>query len=82
MFASLFLNFKVNFRKIISLDPPMKLERLADEVFFYQNMYFLHAKIIRRRRTIVSKTENFFGLTIYTYNIKIRNFFCGFIIFK
>jgi len=28
----------------------MKLESQVNEVFFYQNMYFLHAKIIRRRR--------------------------------
>jgi len=28
----------------------MKLESLVNGVFLYQNMYFLHAKIIRCRR--------------------------------
>ncbi len=68
MFASLFLNFKVNLRKIITLEHPMKLERLVDEVFFYKNMYYLHVKIIRRRRRrrrrkIVRKSAKFFKLT-------------------
>ncbi len=41
----------------------MKLETLVNEVFFYQNIYFLHAKIVRRRhrrrrRKIVGKTAN------------------------
>ncbi len=60
MFASLFLNLRSILEKN-SLEPP---ERLADEVFFYQNMYFLYAKIIRRRRKIVRKTANFFELLI------------------
>jgi hypothetical protein len=43
----------------------MKLERLVDEVFFYQNMYYLHVEIIRRRRRrrrrkIVRKSAKFF----------------------
>jgi hypothetical protein len=33
MFVSWILNFQVNFRKIISLEPHMKLEKLVDEVF-------------------------------------------------
>ncbi len=33
MFVSWILNFQVNFRKIISLKPHMKLEKLVDEVF-------------------------------------------------
>jgi hypothetical protein len=46
----------------------MKLERLVDEVFFYQNMYYLHVEIIRRRRRrrrrkIVRKSAKFFKLT-------------------
>jgi hypothetical protein len=46
----------------------MKLERQVNEVFCYQNVHFLHAKIIRRRRyrrrryrrrrKIVGKTAN------------------------
>jgi hypothetical protein len=40
----------------------MKLESQVNEVFFYQNMHFLHGKIIRRRRhrrrrKIVGKTK-------------------------
>ena len=49
MFAAWTLNFQVTLRKIIFLEPHMKLERLVNEVFFYQNIYFLHAKIVRRR---------------------------------
>ncbi len=49
MFAAWILNFQVTWRKIVSLEPPMKLERLVNEVFFYQNIYFLHTKIVRRR---------------------------------
>ncbi len=48
MFVAWILNFQVNLRKIISLEPHMKLES--------QNMHFIHAKIIRRRRKIVEKT--------------------------
>ena len=65
MFVTWILNFQLNLRKIISLEHPMKLERLVDEVFFYQNMYNLHVKIIcrhhsRRRRKIVRKIGEFF----------------------
>ncbi len=42
------------------LEPHMKLEGQVNEVFFYQNMYFLHAKIIHRRRKIVVKTVNIY----------------------
>jgi hypothetical protein len=35
--------FHVHSRKIISLEPHMKLERLVNEEIFYQNMCFLHA---------------------------------------
>ena len=49
MFAAWILNFRVTLRKIISLEPHMKLERLVNEVFFYQNIFFLHAKIVHRR---------------------------------
>ena len=68
MFVTWILNFQLNLRKIISLEHPMKLERLVDEVFFYQNIYYLHVKIIRRRRRrrrrkIVRKSANFFKLT-------------------
>jgi hypothetical protein len=49
-FVSLILNFQVILRKVISLEPYMKLESLVNGVFLYQNMYFLHAKIIRCRR--------------------------------
>ncbi len=68
MFMAWILNFQVNLRKIISLEPHMKLERQVNEVFCYQNVHFLHAKIIRRRRyrrrryrrrrKIVGKTAN------------------------
>jgi hypothetical protein len=63
MFVAWILNFQVNLRKIISLEPHVKLESQVDEVFFYQNMHFLHDKIIRRRghrrrRKIVGKTAN------------------------
>ena len=63
MFVAWILNFQVNLRKIISLDPHMKLESQKNEVFYNQNMHFLHAKIIRRRRhrrrrKIVGKTAN------------------------
>ncbi len=63
MLASWILKFQVTLRKIFSLEPRMKLERLVNEVFFYQNIYFLHAKIVRRRnrrrrRKIVRKTAN------------------------
>jgi negative regulator of genetic competence, sporulation and motility len=63
MFVTWILNFQLNLRKIISLEHPMKLERLVDEVFSYQNMYYLHVKIIRRRRRrrkIVRKSAKFF----------------------
>ncbi len=49
-FVSWILKFQVILRKIISLEPYMKLESLVNGVFLYQNMYFLHAKIIRCRR--------------------------------
>jgi hypothetical protein len=63
MFVAWILNFQVNFKKIISLEPHMKLESKVNEVFFYHNIHFLHAKIIRRRRhcrrrKIVGKTAN------------------------
>ena len=66
MFVTWILNFQLNLRKIISLEHPMKLERLVDEVFFYQNMNYLHVEIIRRRRRrrkIVRKSAKFFKLT-------------------
>jgi hypothetical protein len=49
-FVSLIHNFQVILRKIISIEPHMKLESLVNGVFLYQNMYFLHAKIICCRR--------------------------------
>ncbi len=63
MFVAWILNFQVNLRKIVSLEPHMKIESQVDEVFLYQNMHFLRAKIIRRRRhrrrrKIVGKTAN------------------------
>ncbi len=63
MFVAWILNFQVTLRKIISLEPHMKLESQVNEVFFYQNIHFLHANIIRRRRhrrcqKIVRKTAN------------------------
>jgi hypothetical protein len=54
-FVSLILNFQVILRKIISLEPHMKLESLVNGVFLYQNMYFLHAKIIRCRHAAAEK---------------------------
>jgi hypothetical protein len=44
----------------------MKLESQGNEVFFYQNMHFLHAKIIRRcrhrrRRKLVGKWRIIFN---------------------
>ncbi len=80
MFASWLLNFQVNFKKIIFLEPLLKLERLVKEVFFYQNICVLHAKIVhhchrRRRRKIVRKTANICKLNFFTYNKwKIRIF--------
>ena len=52
MFVTQIPNFQLNLRKIkiISLEHPMKPERLVDEVFFYGNIYYLHVEIIRRRR--------------------------------
>ncbi len=69
-FVSWILNFQVILRKIISLEPYMKLESLVNGVFLYQNMYFLHAKIIRCRRhhrhwKIVRKTVKFWKLTFF-----------------
>ncbi len=61
MFVAWILNFQFNLRKIISLEPHMKLESQVNDVFFYQNMPFLHTKIIRRHRRrwkIVGKTAN------------------------
>ncbi len=40
MFVAWILNFQVNLRKIISLEPHMKLGSQLNEVFFYQNMDF------------------------------------------
>jgi negative regulator of genetic competence, sporulation and motility len=50
MFVTQILNSQLNLRKIISLEHPMKPERLVDEVFSYGNIYYLHVEIIRRRR--------------------------------
>ncbi len=50
MFVSWIFNFLVNLRKIISLEPHMKLDSIVNEVFLYQNMYFLYAKIIHHCR--------------------------------
>ncbi len=63
-FVSPIFNFQVNLRKMISLEAHMKLESLVNGVFFYQNMYFLHAKIIhcsrhRHCRKNVRKTMKF-----------------------
>ncbi len=41
MFVSAIFNFMVNFRKIISLEPHMKLERLVDEVFFRICIFYM-----------------------------------------
>ncbi len=46
------------------LELQMKLESQVNEVFFYQNMYFLHAKVIRcrrhrRRRKLMEKRRIF-----------------------
>ncbi len=38
--VSSFLNFKVNLRKIISLEPHLKIETGVNKVFFYKTMYF------------------------------------------
>ncbi len=66
MFVSWILNFLVNVRKIISLEPHMKLKSIVIEVFLYQNMYFVHAKIIHRCRwEIDGKTEKFCKLTFF-----------------
>jgi hypothetical protein len=51
----------------------MKLESQVNEVFFYQNMHFLHAKIIRRRRhrhcrKIDGKTANICPLAFLRKN--------------
>ncbi len=45
MFVAWILNFQVNLRKIISLEPPMKLESHVNEVFFYQNIHFYMPKL-------------------------------------
>ncbi len=66
MFASWILNFQVNFKKIFSLEPPVKLEGFVNDVFFYENMNFLYAIIIhrrRRRRKIVRKSAKFLNIT-------------------
>ncbi len=54
MFMAWILNFQVNLRKIISLEPHMKLERQVNEV--------------RRRRKIVEKKANICSLAFYTHN--------------
>ncbi len=74
----MFASWIVNLRKIIPLEPHMKLERLVDKVFFFYNMYFVHAKIIRhrchrRRRKIARKTANFFKLNIWYLYYKNKN---------
>ncbi len=79
MFVTWILNFQLNLRKIISLEHPMKLERLVDEVFFYQNMYYLHVEMIRRchrrrSRKIVRKSAKFFLLT-FLYLTQKNEFF-------
>ncbi len=74
MFVSWILNFLVNLRKIISLESHMKLESIVNEVFFYQNMYFLHAKIIHRCcRYCRWKIEKFCKFTFFTYNKNKKN---------
>ncbi len=50
MFVSWIFNFLVNLRKIISLEPHMKLDSIVNEVILYQNIYFLYAKIIQHCR--------------------------------
>ncbi len=64
MFVTWILNFQLNLRKIISLESHMKLESQVNEVFFYQNIHFKHAKIIRcprhrRRWKKIEKTAIF-----------------------
>jgi hypothetical protein len=59
MFVSWILNFQVNLRKIISWEPHKKLESLVNEIFSYQKMYFLQAKLsaieklLEKRRNLV-----------------------------
>ncbi len=45
MFLSWIFNILVNLRKIISLEPHMNLDSLVNEVFLYQNKYFLMQKL-------------------------------------
>ncbi len=68
MFASWILNCQVNFKKIFSLETPVKLEGLVNDVFFYENMNFIYAKIIhrRRRRRRRKGVRKFFNITFYT----------------
>ncbi len=57
MFVSLFSIFKVNLGKPNSpIGPHMKLEIGPDDVFFYRDVYFLYAKIIRQCQKVVGKT--------------------------
>ena len=70
MFVTWILNFQLNLRKIISLEPHMKLKSLVNEVFFKQNLWFLHEKIFQRRRrccrqNTVEKTTKFCKINIF-----------------
>ncbi len=46
---------------LTSLELHMKLDKdsIVNEVFLYQNMYFLYAKIIHRRRRLSERRQNF-----------------------
>ncbi len=59
MFVAWILNFLVNLRKIICLEPYMKLESQEKEVFFYQNMHFLQARLFKGQIQIRNKSFQF-----------------------
>ncbi len=46
----------------------MKLEILIDEVFFSQNMYYLHGKIIRCHQQIFNKKDETFKINFFYLN--------------
>ncbi len=63
-FVCWILNFQVNLRKKISLEPRMKLKSLVNEVFFYQNMSFYMQKLfvatsVAAAKKLLKKQPNF-----------------------